>query len=59
MSAKQVRKYDPMSVAQATSGPEWEAFLPLARHEKIVAFRDPVKGEVQVRYYIDKNRRIK
>lgn len=56
MSDKNVgQKFDPFSVVQAMNGSEWDAFLPLARHENIVAFRDPNCGEVRIRYRIIKN----
>ncbi len=51
---KVIQKFDPFSVVHAMSGPEWDAFLPLARHETIVAFKDPIRGEVHVRYRIIK-----
>lgn len=56
---KVIQKFDPFSVVHAMNGSEWDAFLPLARHEKIVAFKDPNRGEVHVRYRIVKSRSVR
>lgn len=53
----QVRKFDPFSVAQAASGPEWESTFALTKHEKIIAFFDAARGDVQIRFHVKKDRK--
>jgi hypothetical protein len=58
MSAKRIvqqafHKYDALSVSQVASGPDWDSFIPLERHEKIIAYRDLIRGDVHIRYQVE------